>query len=282
MEGGTGHCLCGAVSYRFEGAPNWQVHCHCESCRRATASPFTSFFAVDHARFAWTGTEPRSYQSSPGVNRFFCATCGTPMAYQSPSRMNEIDLYAATLSDPSLYSPTAHVHANERLPWVKLADRLPLRRTPRRISPDEEMTAVLNLIRSAFAYMDGIIDPPSSVHRLTAAEIARQAEAGEVWVIEEEGAPIACMFLTQNPESLYIGKLAVSDRFRRAGLGRQLITLAETRARSLGLDHLEMKSRVELTGNHAAFAAMGFTKSAETAHEGYDGPTTFTFTRTVA
>lgn len=39
---------------------------------------------------------------------------------------------------------------------------------PRRPGPDDPCLAeVLALIRCSFAYMDGRIDPPSSMHRLT-------------------------------------------------------------------------------------------------------------------
>lgn len=279
MEWASGRCLCGATRFRFGGAPNWQGHCHCESCRRATASPFTSFLGVASAGFQWQGARPASRESSPGVWRFFCAACGTPMAYQSPTRTHEIDLYAATLDDPSVFRPEFHAHWNERLPWIELADALPRHRTPRRLSPEEDMAPVLALVRRSFAFMDGRIGPPSSMHRLTVDAIARQAGEAEVWVLEELGAPVACVFLTPKPERLYIGKLAVDDAFRRQGLARQLIGHAEARARALGLGLLELESRVELTENHRAFIAMGFEKSGETAHPGYDRTTGYTFRR---
>ncbi|WP_419762701.1 GNAT family N-acetyltransferase [Defluviimonas aestuarii] len=282
MDGGTGRCLCGAVRFDFDGAPNWQMHCHCESCRRATASPFTSFLAVNHAAFRWAGIPPAARDSTPGVTRYFCAACGTPMGYQSPSRAHEIDLYAATLDDPTAYAPTGHVHWNERLPWLHLNDGLPVHRTPRRLTGEEDMAPVLGLLHAAFAYMEGVIDPPSSLHRLTAEGIAGQAREGEVWVLEDAGRIIACLFLTPEPNHLYIGKLAVEDSFRGQGLARQLVGHAADRARKLGLHRLTLQSRVELTGNHAAFQAMGFEKTGETAHEGYDRPTSFTFTKAVS
>ncbi len=281
MDSGSGHCLCGDIRYAFEGAPKWQVHCHCESCRRATASPFTSFLGVGKERFRWTGQAPVTYASSPDVTRSFCGRCGTPMAYESAARAQEIDLYAATLDTPETFRAERHVHWNEHLPWIAPADGLPVQHTPRRLTGDEPMGPILNLVRAAFAYMDGVVDPPSSVHRLTAEEIARAAREGEVWVLEELGRPLACLFLTPKPGRLYIGKLAVAESHRRKGLARQLLTHAEARARALGLPVLEMQSRVELTGNHAAFMAMGFARTGETAHPGFDRPTSVTFARDV-
>lgn len=281
MDGGTGRCLCGAVRYAFDGAPNWQVHCHCESCRRATASPFTSFFGVPRASFRWTGGEAATYNSSPGVTRSFCPACGTPMSYQTEDRSDEIDLYAATLDDPRGYRATAHVHWDEHLPWLHLADGLPTRYTPRRLTPGDDMAPVLTLIREAFAYMEGVIDPPSSMHRLTEAELARQSSDAEIWVLEELGDTVACVTLTKQPECLHLGKLAVAATHRGRGLSRQLVAHAEARAKALGYHTLELQSRVELGENHAAFRAMGFVKVGETAHAGYGRPTSFTFRKAV-
>jgi GNAT superfamily N-acetyltransferase len=98
-------------------------------------------------------------------------------------------------------------------------------------------------------------------------------------VIDELGVPLACMVLTPMPARLYIGKLAVAAGHRRKGLARQLLDHAADRAKALGLPLLEMQSRVELTGNHAAFAAMGFVRTGTTAHPGYDRPTSVTFQR---
>ena len=121
----TGRCLCGAVTYAFTGPENWSGHCHCESCRRQTASPMTSFLGVPNAAFTWTGAAPALYESSPGVRRHFCATCGTPMAYAADRFPDEIHLYAATLGKPETYQPRFHVFVSEQLPWLHLADALP-------------------------------------------------------------------------------------------------------------------------------------------------------------
>lgn len=120
----TGHCLCGAVQYRVEAPPLWQAHCHCESCRRATGSGFTSFFGVADGAWAWTGALPATYASSPGVERSFCATCGTPMAYRGARFPDEMHFYAATLDRPEDYRPTLHVNWAEHLSWIRPEDGL--------------------------------------------------------------------------------------------------------------------------------------------------------------
>ena len=120
----TGHCLCGAVTYRCTAAPLWQAHCHCESCRRATASPFTSYFGMKDGDWAWTGAPPATFNSSAGTWRDFCPTCGTQMAYRSDKFPGECHFFAATLDHPESFTPRIHVHTDEMLPWVQLSDGL--------------------------------------------------------------------------------------------------------------------------------------------------------------
>lgn len=151
---------------------------------------------------------------------------------------------------------------------------------PFRLTPGyPHWDAVLRLILDAFAFMEGRIDPPSSAHRLTVAGMAAQARTGAVWVIEEAGRPVACLFTKPQGDALYLGKLAVAASHRGRGLARLLIATAEAEARARDLAWLELQTRIELTENHAAFARLGFAKAAETAHPGYDRPTSITLRR---
>ncbi|NIZ14172.1 N-acetyltransferase [Phaeobacter sp. HF9A] len=156
--------------------------------------------------------------------------------------------------------------------------------TPRRLRPDSpELALALDLIRRCFSEMDGRIDPPSSMHRLTIADLAAQAVAGEVWCLgPAPGGPLrACVVLTPRPDALYLGKLAVDPATRGQGLARQLVDLAAARARASALPALELQVRVELLENHATFARLGFVKTGETTHPGYDRATSWTMRRQV-
>ncbi len=150
--------------------------------------------------------------------------------------------------------------------------------TPRLAEDPALWPPILALLRQAFAYMDGRIDPPSSLRDLTPEALTRQARVGEIWII---GAPVACVFLTPKPGALYVGKLAVAESHRGQGLARRLIDRAETRAREMGLPELELQTRVELVENQATFVAMGFREVGRTAHEGFARPTSITYRRAV-
>jgi hypothetical protein len=73
---------------------------------------------------ALDGAPPATYQSSPDAWRDFCPTCGSQMTYRSSRFPDETHFYAASLDDPAIYTPTAHVHTDEILPWVHLNDGL--------------------------------------------------------------------------------------------------------------------------------------------------------------
>ncbi|WP_027259598.1 GNAT family N-acetyltransferase [Leisingera aquimarina] len=152
---------------------------------------------------------------------------------------------------------------------------------PRRINADDPRLAdVLALIRRSFAYMDGRIDPPSSMHRLTVDRMKDHCEAGgEIWAAGSP--PVACIFLTPKADCLYLGKLAVDQAYRGSGLARQLVDLAARRTSDLGLPALELQTRIELVENHRAFARLGFVKTAESSHPGHNRVTDITMRMTL-
>lgn len=131
MDEVTGHCLCGNVRFQLRGPHNWVGHCHCDSCRRATASPLTTFIGHPDGHWEWLGAAPSVFASSEGVERLFCSTCGSPIAYRSAGIPGETHFYAALLTDPAAVTPTVHWHYDEHLPWPKITDDLKKR------SPDQ-------------------------------------------------------------------------------------------------------------------------------------------------
>lgn len=154
---------------------------------------------------------------------------------------------------------------------------------PVRVSDPHDWEALLGLIRAAFAYMDGRVDPPSSIHRTTADDLRRMAAEGEVWEIPDPagGIPLASMVLSPRSDCLYVGKVAVRDDWRGRGLSRRLIDLAADRARARGLPALELQVRVELDDNHRIYRALGFAEVGRTAHPGFERPTSITYRRAV-
>lgn len=119
-----GRCLCGAVRFRAVGAPRFVAHCHCESCRRQTSSPFTTYAGYAAADVSFEGLPLSRHVSSPGVVRSFCPRCGAPMAYEGPRWPGEVHLFAAAFDDPASLAPSLHVNTAEALPWIHMDDGL--------------------------------------------------------------------------------------------------------------------------------------------------------------
>jgi len=152
--------------------------------------------------------------------------------------------------------------------------------TPHRIDAnDPALTDLLRLMRDCFAYMEGRIDPPSSLGDVTAASLRQTAKDAEIWTIGSP--PVACMILTPKPGVLYLGKVCVAPSHQRLGLARHLMDQATLRAQALNLPILELQTRVELLDNHATFVALGFAEHARTAHPGFDRPTSVTMRKRI-
>ncbi|HLP66903.1 MAG TPA: GNAT family N-acetyltransferase [Rhizobium sp.] len=140
----------------------------------------------------------------------------------------------------------------------------------------ERYDELLKVILTAFAYMEGVIDPPSSATRLT-PQLLRDKSGSEIaYVALEDDHIVGCIFLRpEPPETLYVGKLAVLTDAQGKGVGVRLLKLAEQIARAEGLCTLRLEVRVELTRNQSYFAASGFVKTAENRHPGFDRTTSF-------
>lgn len=120
----TGKCLCGAVSFQATGSPLWVAHCHCNSCRRSTGAPVTTFVGYNKTQVIFGG-ERSFYASSPGVRRGFCGQCGTPLTYESDRCASEVHFYISVMDEPGAFDPQKHVFHDEHISWLELNDDLP-------------------------------------------------------------------------------------------------------------------------------------------------------------
>ena len=120
-----GHCYCGAIQFEVTGEPGWVSHCHCESCRRHSASVVATFAGFDPAQVKFDAEQPARFNTDDEVTRSFCVHCGTPVSYESPRWPNQIHLYLGIFDEPEKFRPTEHVYCEEQIGWLKFADGLP-------------------------------------------------------------------------------------------------------------------------------------------------------------
>jgi hypothetical protein len=124
-----GQCLCGAVQYELRGALGSIVLCHCSRCRRATGSAFAAAAPVNSEDFVVLAGEKgmREFMSSPGVSRFFCQSCGSPLFSRRADNPAVLRLRIGTIDAESLGSErtSAHLFVGSKAPWFEICDDLP-------------------------------------------------------------------------------------------------------------------------------------------------------------
>ena len=121
-----GHCYCGDVQFDIDGEPKWISHCHCESCRRHTASVVATYasFGVNQVKF--TRTLPVSHSTENGIIRSFCGKCGSPVSYESNKNRAEgnTNLYLGIFDEPEMLIPQEHGYYREHVAWLNIDDGL--------------------------------------------------------------------------------------------------------------------------------------------------------------
>ncbi|MEV8608010.1 GFA family protein [Amycolatopsis sp. NPDC051373] len=118
----TGHCLCGAISYRFDARPDGVVLCHCDDCQRHTGSAFSENVLVARDAVQIEGT-PKVHHTTGTENghlrdRLFCGECGTPIFTILHERPETLIVKGGTLDDRTGLAPFADVWWRRAQDWL--------------------------------------------------------------------------------------------------------------------------------------------------------------------
>lgn len=123
MNEHQGTCFCGAVKFQVSGAPEAMGYCHCDSCRRWSASPVNAFslWPVNALEVLSGSDEIGEFQLTEKSHRKWCKKCGGHIFTDHPA-WSLVDVYVANL--PTLtFEPALHVHYQESVLSIK--DGLP-------------------------------------------------------------------------------------------------------------------------------------------------------------
>jgi hypothetical protein len=122
-----GSCLCRRVKFEIRGTPGPTSHCHCSMCRKATGAAFGTYAEVREENFKIvSGAELiLRYRSSPGVDRTFCARCGSTLQYVSEKNPGKVEIALGTLDDDPGMRATGHIFVASKAPWFEITDGLP-------------------------------------------------------------------------------------------------------------------------------------------------------------
>jgi len=145
----------------------------------------------------------------------------------------------------------------------------------------DNYAGLLALLRRSFAFMDGRIDPPSSLHKLDIDTLGEKGKAETLLTAIDGEKLVGCLFVRRSGDALYLGKLAVDDASRGQGVARQMIDVANFIGKQWSCQALELEARVELTENQTFFKQLGFEKVGENAHEGYARTTSYRYRRPI-
>ena len=126
MEAHEGGCICGELRYRLTGTPAGSMVCHCHTCRRLSAAPVMAWLSCSEDQFAFVRGTPATFSTSPPVTRWFCARCGTHVAYIRADDPGSVEVSACSLDDPAAFPPTHHSWLEHSVDWVRFGDGLPV------------------------------------------------------------------------------------------------------------------------------------------------------------
>lgn len=123
----TGNCLCGDVKFQVDGKLEPIQVCHCQLCRKAQGTPFSTNIPVATPAFQiLSGKKSLSqYESSPGKMRFFCNRCGSPIYSAKDSTPGFVHIRAGLLNEPLGVRPLAHFYTAFKCNWWPITDALP-------------------------------------------------------------------------------------------------------------------------------------------------------------
>jgi hypothetical protein len=108
----------------FQGAA---YYCHCSRCRKASGTAFgTNAIAAARDFILVQGEESLKKFSTPaGVNRYFCANCGSPLLSSRDSVPDVVRVRIGTLDTPLDQPPSAHIFVGSKAAWWEIRDQLP-------------------------------------------------------------------------------------------------------------------------------------------------------------
>ena len=122
-----GSCLCKRVRFEIRGEFGPTSHCHCSMCRKATGAAFGTYAEVkiENLKIVSGAEVIMRYRSSPGVERTFCARCGSTLQFVSEKNPGKVEVALGTLDDDPGIRVPHHIHVASKAPWVEITDGLP-------------------------------------------------------------------------------------------------------------------------------------------------------------
>ena len=124
-EAFSGRCYCGAHRIEAKCKPLAVTYCHCQDCKRVTASPLPAFAAFDEGLVRITPDLAPAKEVTPGVIRHFCPDCGSQLTARFDYLPGHVYVPLGVLDQADQLEPKLHCHSDSTLPWLHFGDDYP-------------------------------------------------------------------------------------------------------------------------------------------------------------
>ena len=124
----NGSCLCGTVKYQLNSEISQILLCHCSRCAaKPPALPLRHLLCVRTEDFKFLSGEHavKHFESAPGVGRYFCQDCGSPLSTKRENAPELLRLRIGTLDTKLPATPIAHVFVASKSEWFEICDLNP-------------------------------------------------------------------------------------------------------------------------------------------------------------
>lgn len=118
----NGGCQCGAIRYEIVRPPQETYVCHCQECRKQSASAFGISVMVRSADIRLVQGTPRRWTRGTDSGRtlacFFCGNCGSRVWHGDKGQAHEISIKGGSLDEPVDLTDAIHIWTSRKLPGV--------------------------------------------------------------------------------------------------------------------------------------------------------------------
>jgi len=117
-----GSCLCGAIRFTVNAAPQGVSCCHCRQCRKQSGHVWASAY-VSVEDLAIKG-EPKWFKSSEKGQRGFCGACGSFLFWRHNDD-DHISFSMGSLDEPTGLRLEKHIFTASKGDYYDIADGKP-------------------------------------------------------------------------------------------------------------------------------------------------------------
>jgi hypothetical protein len=149
-----GGCACGTVRFEAQGEPIFVNHCLYRLCQRQTGSVgvVNAFYESDRVTVIQGRLSEATVKGGSGGDHTICrcAECGTAVFSYYP-RLGRLGagIRVGSFDDPAVFTPTAVVFTESKMPWVALPEGIPAFEqyySPKDLYPPEKFARLMALV----------------------------------------------------------------------------------------------------------------------------------------